>query len=278
MSGTPEGERDASCDEAGQSSPAPDSPSEGKSHYHPRQLTAARALEIFRLRPQPKGPSQQRRGAMKHIKTIAPQFGVSTKTVREIWAGRTWGRATRQEWTEAEILSRASSFSRMMGNDSAGINSSDTTGVLQRITSYDAAADSPPDAWSIPALQHSLPVSLLAFAPPSQHQAPTLQTAPLLGLNNSALPFLQALLATAHAQQQAGLQHMQPATPQAHTSSATQLLAQFSGFQAPPPRPAWGSGAATQLAPAQDLESAMRSVQARLLQNEVHHFLQHRRQ
>ncbi|KAJ1470068.1 hypothetical protein T484DRAFT_1849275 [Baffinella frigidus] len=245
MSGAPEDERDASCDEAGQNSPASDSPSEGKSYYHPRQLTAARALEIFRLRP-PKGPGQLRRGAMKQINAIAPQFGVSAKTVREIWAGRSWSRATRKEWTEAEVATKASSFSLMIGDDSAGIasNSSDTTGVLQRTTSYDAAADSPPHG--IPALQPSLPVSLLAFAPPSQHQAPMLQAAPPLDLNTGALPSLQALLAAARA-----------------------------GFQVPPPHTAWGSGAATQLVPAQNLEPAIRSLQARLLQHEVHHFLQH---
>jgi hypothetical protein len=228
MSGTPEGERDASCDEAGQNSPAPsDNTSEGKHRHRQRHLTFASALEIFRLRPQITGPGHRRRGASYLHKAIAPQFGVSVKTVREIWAGRAWARATRPEWTTEEIAARASSISRMMRDGSAGgaSNSSDTTSVL-------------------PALQHSLPGTLV-------------------------------------------LQQMQPAAPHAHTSSPTQ----FSGFQTAPPHTTWGYGAATQLNPAQDLESVMRSLQATLAQllsqsqalqqhcqNNPHHFVDHQLQ
>ncbi|KAJ1490420.1 hypothetical protein T484DRAFT_1777490 [Baffinella frigidus] len=268
MSGTPEGERDASCDQAGQNnSPTlSDNTSEGsKSQHHPRQLTAAGALEIFRLRPLLKGPGQIRRGAMAQCKAIAPQFGVSTKTVREIWAGRAWRRATQEEWTEAEIATRTSSSS-LMRNDSAGAASisSDTTTVLQATTNNDAVADSPPHSWSIPALQYSLPRALGPVAPLSQQQAPTHH---LLGLNNGAVASLQALLAAAHAPQQ-------PAVPPAHTSSIAQILAPFSGFQTAPPQTTWGSGPATQLVTAQSLEPTVRFLQATLLQQEVHHFLQ----
>ncbi|KAJ1463990.1 hypothetical protein T484DRAFT_1758430, partial [Baffinella frigidus] len=146
-----------------------------------------------------------------------------------------------------------------MSNESAAsaTNSSATSAVLQRTTNNDAAADSPLHAW-IMALQHSVPGPLGSVAPPSQQQAPTLQAAPLLGINTGAVTPLQALLAAAHAPPQAGLQRMQPAAPQAHTTSAAQLLAQFSSFQTPPPQTAWGSGAATQLVPAQDLASMIR--------------------
>jgi len=76
--------------EAGQNSPTPaDNASDGK-RQHKRQLTAARALEIFMLRPQLKSPGQLWRGAMIHCRAVAPEFGVSAKTVREIWAGRAW--------------------------------------------------------------------------------------------------------------------------------------------------------------------------------------------
>ena len=111
---------------------------------------------------------------------------------------------------------------------------------------------------------------------------------PLLGLNTGAVPSLQALLATAYAPQQAGLQQMQSAPQQAHTTSTARLLAQFAGSQTAPPRTVWGSGAATQLVPTQDFESAIRSLKAKLaqlqqaknlaqhrfLQQEVHHFLE----
>ena len=266
------GEGDVSFDEEEQNSPvASDNTSEYKARHYPRQLTAVRALEIFRLRPQLKGPL--RRGSMVHCKAIAPGFGVSAKTVREIWAGRAWARATRHEWTEAEFATRASSFS------------------LQRTTSNNAVGDLSPHSWSISALQHLPAGALGASAPWSQHEAPTPQVAPLLGLNTGAVPSLQALLAAAHAPQQAVLQQTQPAAPQAHTIPAAQLPTQFAGFQTAPPHTVWGSGApsgaATQLVPAQDFESAIRSLQAKLahlqaenqaqnrfLQDEVHHFLQ----
>ncbi|KAJ1471438.1 hypothetical protein T484DRAFT_1844075 [Baffinella frigidus] len=252
MPGTPEGERDASCDGAGQHSPTlsdndetkeEGGPSKARSqHHHPRQLTPARALEIYKLRPQLKNPGQLRRGAMVSCKAIAPQFGVSPKTVREIWAGRAWTRATRGEWTEADVAAHDSYFSRKMRDDPAA-SASNSSDVGQRTTNNEAVA---PHPWSIPALQHSL-------------QAPTLQAAPLLGLNNGTVPSLQALLAP----QQAGLQQMQPAQ---HPSSVAQLLARFTGFQTAPPHTAWGSGAATQLVPTRDPGSTIRSGEAMLAQ------------
>ncbi|KAJ1492778.1 hypothetical protein T484DRAFT_1770408 [Baffinella frigidus] len=260
MPSTPEGERDASGGEAGQNNPTlsdtNETKEEGKSLYYPRQLTAARALKIFKLRPQPSGPGQLRRGAT----AIAPKFKVSAKTVREIWAGRAWRHATCHEWDKAEAT-RASSLSFIMRDDFTAIASN----------SSDAVANSQPQPGSIPAFQHSFPGALGPSTPPSKHQAPTLQVAPLLGLNNGAVPSLQALLAAAHAP---GLQQVQPAPPQAHTTmvSAAQLLAQLSRFQPPPPRTAWGSvahtGAAAQ--PAEDLSSTVRSLRATLAQLQAH--------
>jgi len=249
MSSTADSERDASCGESGQNSPtSSDHTSDGKSRYHPRQLTAAHALEIFKLRPQLKGP--RRRGAMMQCKAIAPRFGISPKTVREIWAGRAWARATRTEWTEEEVATRASSISLSMRDDSAA------------------------------GLHHS---HFSPLAPPSHQQDPTLQATPLLGLNTGAVPSLQALLAAAYAPQQASLQ---PAPPQAHTTSTAQLLAQLSSFQTAAPHAAWSSGAAPPV-PAKDLESSIRCLQATLAQllaksqaqqheqqHHQHHFLQ----
>ncbi|KAJ1464591.1 hypothetical protein T484DRAFT_1868578, partial [Baffinella frigidus] len=232
MPGTPEGERDASCDGAGQHSPTlsvndetkeQGAPSKGRSQrHHPRQLTAARALEIYKLRPQ-----------LDRIST-----DISVAGFFMIEADRTssnaLSRATRGEWTEADVAAHDSYFSRKMRDDPAA-SASNSSDVGQRTTNNEAVA---PHPWSIPVLQHSL-------------QAPTLQAAPLLGLNNGAVPSLQALLVP----QQAGLQQIQPA----HPSSVAQLLAQFSGFQTVPPHTVWGSGAATQLAPALDPGSAIRS-------------------
>ena len=270
MSHTPEGWLDAPCGEAGYNSPTPaDNTSDGK-QQNKRQLTAARALEIFMLRPQLKSPGKRRHGALKHCAAIAPEFGVSAKTVREIWNRRSWARATRKEWTKEEIATGTSAFVRMMHDKFSG-------------------ADSPPHS-RIPALQHSLPIALGHVAPSRQGHAQTQHAAPVLGLSNSAVPSLQALLATAYAPQLAVLP---PAPPQTHTNSAAQLLTHFAGFQTAPLHTAWGSGAET-FVPAQDLELAIRSLQEKLalaksqaqqqqqqqqqqfLQDKVHLFLQQR--
>ena len=226
----------AEADNTSEGSPAPAvNTSEGK-RQHRRQLNPARALEIFKLRPYLKHFGQPRNGATLLCRSVAPQFGVSPKTVREIWAGRAWARATRKEWTQEEIATGAlSSFSRMMCDDSSASNSVDTT-VL-----------------------HSLTGALGPVAPPRQdHPPPMLNAGPLFRLNNVVVPSLQSLLAAAYAPQQA-------AGPQAHTNSTAQLLPLFSGHQTAPPQPAWGFRAA-QPVPAQDLESAISYLQATLAQ------------
>ena len=237
MSHTPKCWRDALCGNAGQNSPTPaDNTSEGKGQ-HTRQLTPARALEIFKLRPRLKNPGQRRRGEMVHCKTIAPQFGVSPKTVREIWSGRAWARATRKEWTTEEIATGAvSSFSRMMRDDSAG------------------GASNSPDT--------SLPGALGPAAPPRQDHTPMLHAAPLAAPSNGDARSLQALLAAA-------------ARSGSELSNAPQQVS--AGLQTA--QPAWGSGGAmfVPAQAAQDLDSAIRSLQAKLaLQRQAQH--QHQRQ
>ena len=208
MSHTLAGWRDALCGNAGQNSPAPaDSTSEGKGQ-HTRKLTPARALEIFMLRPQLKTLGQLRRGSMVHCKTIAPQFGVSPKTVREIWAGRAWARATRKEWTKEEIATGAvSSFSRMIRADSAG------------------GASNPSDT-SHPG----------ALGPPRQDHTPMQHAAPLPGPTTRPL---QTLLA-APQQASSGLPAAQPAwgsgaaTSVPDLESAIRSLAKLTQLQAQP--------------------------------------------
>ena len=231
----------AEADNTSEGSPAPAvNTSEGK-RQHRRQLNPARALEIFKLRPYLKHFGQPRNGATLLCRSVAPQFGVSPKTVREIWAGRAWARATRKEWTQEEIATGAlSSFSRMMCDDSAA-------GTVNASNSVDTT------------VLHSLTGALGPVAPPRQdHPPPMLNAGPLFRLNNVVVPSLQSLLAAAYAPQQA-------AGPQAHTNSTAQLLPLFSGHQTAPPQPAWGFRAA-QPVPAQDLESAISYLQATLAQ------------
>ena len=67
-----------------------------------QQLTSDEAAEIFELRPRSKTGKALRRGSMLLCKTIAPKYGVSPKTIRDIWRGRTWLHATEHLWTEED--------------------------------------------------------------------------------------------------------------------------------------------------------------------------------
>ena len=67
-----------------------------------QQLTVEEAAEIYSLRPR----RGERSGGMMHCRTLAPKFGVTPKTVRDVWSGRTWAEATRHLWTPEEISQR----------------------------------------------------------------------------------------------------------------------------------------------------------------------------
>jgi len=49
---------------------------------------------------------QLRRGSMLHCKSIAPKYGVTPKTIRDVWSGRSWAKTTRHLWTDEEIRRR----------------------------------------------------------------------------------------------------------------------------------------------------------------------------
>jgi hypothetical protein len=76
-----------------------------------QQLTSREAAEIFELRPRSKAGKALRRGSMLLCKTIAPKYGVSAKTIRDIWRGRTWLHATEHLWTEDDKRHNISSRS-----------------------------------------------------------------------------------------------------------------------------------------------------------------------
>mmetsp|Transcript_40814 Transcript_40814/g.82247 ORF Transcript_40814/g.82247 Transcript_40814/m.82247 type:complete len:266 (+) Transcript_40814:25-822(+) len=83
----------------------------GRTLKHPsskcQQLTSEEAAEIYAMRPEVEKRSSLRRGCMAKSKLLAPRYGVSSKTVRDIWHGRTWVSATRHLWTKAEAAQRA---------------------------------------------------------------------------------------------------------------------------------------------------------------------------
>ena len=69
-----------------------------------QQLSDVEAVEIFKLRPKPRKGKSLHRGSMLLCKSIAPKYGVSPKTIRDIWRGRTWLHATQHLWTEEDML------------------------------------------------------------------------------------------------------------------------------------------------------------------------------
>ena len=83
-------------------SPAPQSKSTGIPTRPRSSLTSKDVLEIFALRPK-MSSGRMARGSMIECKTIAPRYGVTAKTVREIWRGITWTETTMPHWTEHEV-------------------------------------------------------------------------------------------------------------------------------------------------------------------------------
>lgn len=59
-------------------------------------------FQIYKQRPQPGKGGTLRRGSMLHCKQVAPKYGVTPKTIRDVWSGRSWAEATRPFWTEDE--------------------------------------------------------------------------------------------------------------------------------------------------------------------------------
>jgi hypothetical protein len=64
-------------------------------------------VQIYKLRPPLGKGGTLRRGSMLHCKAVAPKYGVTPKTIRDVWSGRSWAEATRHLWTEEEIKRRS---------------------------------------------------------------------------------------------------------------------------------------------------------------------------
>ena len=76
--------------------------SKAKSNRSKQQLSPDVVLEIFHERPKLSPQDTFRRGSLLMCKAVAPKYGVTPKTVRDIWRGRTWSHVTMSEWTEQE--------------------------------------------------------------------------------------------------------------------------------------------------------------------------------
>jgi len=134
-------------------SPAPQSKSTGIPTRPRSSLTSKDVLEIFALRPK-MSSGRMARGSMIECKTIAPRYGVTAKTVREIWRGITWTETTMPHWTEHEVRMHVNGASRRRCTDD------DQT---------ETASHSPVEGNKSPANCHGVPVQGLGqgFGQPS---------------------------------------------------------------------------------------------------------------
>jgi hypothetical protein len=68
-------------------------------------LNRDKAMEIYARRPDEMGFRKSRRGTMVGCEAVAVEFGVTPKTIRDIWRGRTWGEATGHPQADSETRS-----------------------------------------------------------------------------------------------------------------------------------------------------------------------------
>jgi hypothetical protein len=70
-------------------------------------LSREQAINIYSRRPDKMSFKKSRRGTMVGCEAVALEFGVTPKTIRDIWRGRTWGEATGHPQSDAESRSTA---------------------------------------------------------------------------------------------------------------------------------------------------------------------------
>jgi hypothetical protein len=74
---------------------------------------------------------QLRRGSMLHCKAIAPKYGVTPKTIRDVWSGRSWAKTTRHLWTDEEMRRRGAGEPEGDEHDGMGAH-----GSLHRLSGH----------------------------------------------------------------------------------------------------------------------------------------------
>jgi hypothetical protein len=103
---------DSCGDKVNMPSPASQAPESGrvkkkKLAASKKQLQPEVVLEIYRKRPRFSHQESFRRGNLLLCKSVAPKYGVTPKTIRDIWRGRTWSQVTMSEWTHEERIHHA---------------------------------------------------------------------------------------------------------------------------------------------------------------------------
>eukprot|EP00286_Rhodomonas_abbreviata_P009303 CAMPEP_0181325966 /NCGR_PEP_ID=MMETSP1101-20121128/21226_1 /TAXON_ID=46948 /ORGANISM="Rhodomonas abbreviata, Strain Caron Lab Isolate" /LENGTH=250 /DNA_ID=CAMNT_0023434347 /DNA_START=9 /DNA_END=761 /DNA_ORIENTATION=+ len=199
LNSSPRNDEDATNTPAGH---RPFKPSNSKK----QQLTAEEAAEIYMMRPKPGVGGLLRRGSMLHCKTIAPKYGVTAKTIRDVWSGRSWVDSTRHLWTkeeEAKFLARGSEEEKEEKDEKSSTTPSpidapklplsgcqpqllgDTLGSLGCIAPGIAPGNL---LWPNPNLLYTLPSGL-----PESSFNTGFQFVPAVSTENTALNFLQMM-------------------------------------------------------------------------------------
>ena len=69
-----------------------------------QQLTVDDVVAVYKLRP--RKIQGQNGHNIVHCSVLASLCGVTSKTIRDVWSGRTWVEATRHLWTDEEVAMR----------------------------------------------------------------------------------------------------------------------------------------------------------------------------
>ena len=69
-----------------------------------QQLTVDDVVAVYKLRP--RKIQGQNGHNIVHCSVLAALCGVTSKTIRDVWSGRTWVEATRHLWTDEEVAMR----------------------------------------------------------------------------------------------------------------------------------------------------------------------------
>ena len=127
-------------------------------------LTAVQAIEIYSLRPQfgfgPRSPQSFLHTFGGQTLAVAKSFGVSPKTVRDIWNRRSWAPETRHLWAPGEAAAPPRPRRQIrLGNESGGfdgVKGISSGGLSEMAPAITLARVSSPVSSTVPALPPSL--------------------------------------------------------------------------------------------------------------------------
>ena len=102
-----------------------------------QQLSMEQAAEIYQLRPM----QTRRAGVFLHCRELAPYYGVTSITIRDVWTGRTWIEATQHLWTKEERAHRLARCKGRRRRSQSHISSPSTSGCLANLLNINDERD-----------------------------------------------------------------------------------------------------------------------------------------